>query len=107
MGSFEQSFADLDAALIDAVADDASLDVAGDGVTVVALRGLFKAAHSRPDLGGLRTELVDPTFQARTVDLSIAVPGASVLTVNGDAHDVIYNDPDGTGMSTLVLRPQD
>jgi hypothetical protein len=105
VGSFEQSFADLDTALIDAVGDDATLDVDGDGVTVLPVRGAFKDPQIRPTLGRTRTEIIEPHFKGKSVDLSAAKEGTSVLTVNGLAYEVVHKDPDGTGITTLVLRP--
>nr|BDD46289.1 hypothetical protein 9 [Gammaproteobacteria bacterium] len=99
MGSFRQTFAGIDAALINLVGDDGVLDA-------VPLKGLFAAPWRQPEVGQMRTEIIEPEFWVvDAVDLSAVVEGTSVLTVFGDDYTVLDVQPDGDGMTRLPLRP--
>jgi len=99
MGSFEKDFAAYDTAILSAVGDDALLD--GNLV-----RGKFDAPWLQPEIGTLRTGLREPTFTAQDAVLATAVKG-SVLDFNDKNYDVVKAPkPDGSGMTTLVLRPK-
>ena len=98
MPDFKQTFAQNDASIIAALGDDALLD--GQPV-----RGLFDAPWLQQQLGGLNTSIQEPQFTGRSVDLSAAANG-SVLRVNGSDYEVMPPiEPDGSGMTTLYLRP--
>lgn len=53
-------------------------------------------------LGGL-ADATQPSAQARTVDVADLVQGCAVC-IDGDDWHVTDLQPDGTGMSTLLLR---
>lgn len=106
MGTFEQVFAEHDIALISALGDDGSLDVAGDGTNVVSVKGLFVDPVREPQIGTLRTDIIEPHYIGRTVDLSIAVKGVSILTVSSQSYDVVDLPPPADGITVLVLRPR-
>lgn len=105
MSTFEQTFAGIDATLNNVLGDDATLDVNGDGVTVVPVKGMFSAPWTEPRIGGLRTRALEPQFDGLTSDLSAAVKGTSVLTVSGNDYEVVDDEPDGTGRTVLILKP--
>lgn len=106
MTPFTDTFADIDSTLMGVLGDAASLDLTGDGVTLVAAMGLFDAPWLKPSIGTLRTELLEPMFVVdRSVDLSGVIEGTSQLTVAASVYTVVDLQPDSTGLTTLVLRP--
>jgi len=98
---FEQFFADVDPALIDLLGDDALLDS-------VSLKVLFEAPWKKPTIGTLRTELIEPIAICVGSQVAAVVEGVSVLRMVEEAKDYLVVDaqPDGTGITVLVLRPQ-
>ncbi len=104
---FGQTFAGIDKSLTNVLGDDATLDINGDGVTVVQVKGLFEAPWLQPRIGSLNTEITEPQFTIdQSVDLSAVVEGTTTLTVRASVYDVVDLQPDGTGLTVLVLRPQ-
>lgn len=105
MGTFAQAFADNDIALIDAVGDDATLDIDGDGNNVVAVKGLFQLPVDQTHIGTIRRNVIEAEFKGRTADLSSAIKGTSQLTESGLTYDVVDIPPSVDGITVLVLRP--
>lgn len=86
--------------------------------------GIFDDAHARGDVGMLSMADSRPTFTLLTADIPPAVRNWFVLYVNPDLSDeepdavdlrlvlrsatyrVTEHEPDGTGMSTLVLKQE-
>lgn len=86
--------------------------------------GIFDDAHARGDVGMLSMADSRPTFTLLTADIPLAVRNWFVLYVNpGLSHEdpdavdlrlvlrgltyrVTEHEPDGTGMSTLVLKQE-
>ena len=105
---FEQTFARADKSLLSLLGDSAALDIAGDGVTLVPVKGEFAAPWLQPRIGSLRTEIIEPQFTVdQSVDLSAVVEGTTTLTVKASVYEVVDLQPDGTGLTVLVLRPLD
>jgi len=103
---FGQTFAGIDKTLLNVVGDSALLDVAGTGVTLVPVKGEFVAPWLQPRIGTLRTEIVEPQFTVdQSVDLSAVVEGTSTLTVKSSEYEIVDMQPDGTGLTVLVLKP--
>lgn len=96
---FEQIFSGLDNTLLNAMGDDAIVD------ELVTVRGLFEAPWLQPQMGTLRTSIQEPMFTARSVDLALVTEN-SVLTIKGANYEVVPPfEPDGTGLTKLILRP--
>lgn len=97
---FEQTFAAIDPMLVDAVGDEALLD----GLPVMVL---FEAPWQEPTIGQLRTEVLEPHAMGLDSEVGGAVEGSSVLRILKELNDylVVYVEPDGTGMTNLVLKP--
>lgn len=87
---------EADAAIFSALADAASLD--GRPVP-----GMFRAPWLRPQMGGMATGIVEPHLVIRDGDLDAAGQGSTVV-VDGRSYTVVSVEPDGTGITTLVLR---
>jgi hypothetical protein len=87
----------MDAVVFDTLHDDATLD----GVPV---RGMFSAPWLAPELGGRKTGIVEPQIVLLDADAKSANKG-SIVEFDGDAYTVVSVQPDGTGVTTLILRP--
>lgn len=86
--------------------------------------GIFDDAHARGDVGMLAMADSRPTFTLLTADIPLAVRNWFALYVNPDlsneepdavdlrlvlrgvTYRVTEHEPDGTGMSTLVLKQE-
>lgn len=86
----------LDTAVYFHLADPATLD----GATV---RGMFVAPWTQPRLGTMNTGVVAPTLMLRDADAAKAAHGSRV-GFQGRYFDVVSVEPDGTGLTSLVLR---
>lgn len=95
---FKQAFAGMDIALLNVLGEAATLDAAA--VTV-----LFEAPWLEPKIGNTETELLEPHAIGLTSALGGAVEGTSVLVHEGSNYKVVANEPDGTGITRLVLQP--
>lgn len=96
MVDFSALAARMDAAIVSHLSDPAILD--GEPV-----RGMFAAPWRQPSMGSMRTGLVEPTLTLRDVDAAEAATD-SVVQVAGKTFDVVGVEPDGSGMTALVLR---
>jgi hypothetical protein len=63
------------------------------------VRGIFDNGYSEV-LGVAGSE---PSFTAKTSDVSVLAYG-SVITIGGTTHTVRVAEPDGTGLTRLVLE---
>ena len=59
--------------------------------------------YAQSDIGAMGFESSRPTFRLASVGLPADVVGQSI-TVRGTGYQVVRHEPDGTGMSTLVLE---
>lgn len=97
MSAFRELAADMDEAIFDAVADDATVE----GRPV---RGMFSAPWLAPQVGRLNTGIVEPHLIVRDTDAGGVENGAEVV-FDALAYEVVAIEPDGTGITVLVLRP--
>ena len=74
-------------------------DFAVNATLGAATKVIFDRAH----LESLGISATQPLLVAKTSDVSSANKGTSI-TINGTAYTVMDNQPDGTGMSTLLLE---
>lgn len=95
--NFRELTRDLDDTVFDVAADDALLN----GKPV---RGMFAAPWLQPQFGRLKTALVEPHIVLRNADAANA-SHASTLIFEGEDYEVVSIEPDGTGLTTLILRP--
>lgn len=91
----------LDATVFSHLGDPASLN--GRPVS-----GLFAAPWTQPRYGHNSTSLREPILMVRQTDAAGLEPGA-LVTINlpapdGGDYDFVRPEPDGTGLSVLVLR---
>lgn len=96
MTNFSVIAARLDTAVFDRLSDPASID----GRPV---RGMFRAPWMQPAMGTMQTGLNEPTLVVRDADAADADQGSLVENA-GKTFDVVSIEPDGTGITTLVLR---
>lgn len=95
---FEQTFADIDATLTNVVGNNLLLD----GLPVKAL---FTDPWQEPEVGQLRTDIVEPIVEGLESELGGAIEGTSKITKDGAVYTVIRNPPAVNGITTLALRP--
>jgi len=95
--SFSSLAADLDAVVFGALGDAAT--VAGRPVV-----GMFSAPWLQPQLGKLNTAICEPRFTVRDADANGLVRGSVISIVGHGEFTVVSIEPDGTGLTTLVLR---
>jgi hypothetical protein len=89
--------AEMDAAIFEELADDVEIDGA-------PARGMFSAPWLQPEIGRLKTGLIEPRLEVRDGDAA-AVKVCSIVVFDGHEYEVVSIEPDGTGITTLVLRP--
>ena len=96
MPGFLDFVASNDAAMLSRIGDPATLD----GVPVY---GIYEAEFTGPEIAGVPTDIVEPSFYLKTAMLGSAHQG-SVLIVEGKTFAVTRIKPDGTRMAYLILR---
>lgn len=96
MPDFSTLAARLDADVYAHLSDPATLD--GQPV-----RGMFTAPWTQPRLGSMHTGIVEPTLVLRDA-AAVAATSTSKVAVGGRFYDVVGIEPDGTGLTVLVLR---
>ena len=70
------------------------------GTSVV---GIFNNAHELAPLGMAMQAAARPEFLCRSADLDASPVGKSLI-VNGTTYSVAEQQPDGTGMTLLILK---
>ena len=88
---------ELDASVFDTLADQA--DIAGRLV-----RGMFSSPWLAPQVGRLDTGLIEPQLIVRDLD-AVDVARGTTLSFDGQTFEVVGVEPDGTGVTALILRP--
>lgn len=96
--TFGSLVADLDAVVFGALGDAAT--VAGRSVV-----GMFAAPWLQPQLGKLNTAIREPQLVVREADAVAVVRGAEVAVPGQGRYTVVNIEPDGTGLTALILRP--
>lgn len=69
----------------------------------VAVRGIFDAAYQLGDVGGQGMASTAPVLTLATTDVPASPVGKSVV-VNSVSYVVAAHEPDGTGVSLLLLK---
>lgn len=68
-----------------------------------SVAGIFDQAYALADVGLTGMASSSPTFTLATSDVPANPAGAS-LVVNGATYTIVEHQPDGTGMSVLILE---
>ena len=88
--------------------DDAIFGVLGDSALFPdreePVRGMFSAPWLAPQVGRLNTGIVEPHLIVQDADAGGVGNGAQVV-FDGLGYEVVAIEPDGTGVTVLVLRP--
>jgi len=95
-GSFRDLVARLDEAVFRELHDEASID----GRPV---RGMFASPWLDPQVGQLKTGIVEPTLTLRDVD-ACGVDRGALVQVCCREYEVVSVEPDGTGVTVLARR---
>jgi hypothetical protein len=76
------------------------------GATVTTISGIFDNDFVEVDAGGvIPFAMQQPRFLARTSDVSAAVED-DTLVISGTTYKIKVVQPDGTGMTNLILEKQ-
>ena len=97
MSAFRELAADMDEAIFDALADDAQ-------VNGRPVRGMFSAPWLAPQVGRLNTGIVEPHLIVQDADAGGVENGAPVV-FDSLGYEVVAIEPDGTGISRIVMYP--
>ena len=74
------------------------------GGSSTTVNGIFDNEFFEADAGGMvAVAIQQPRFQCRTSDVSAAAEG-DAITINSVAYIIRVVQPDGTGVTTLVLE---
>lgn len=71
-------------------------------VAGAAVNGIFDAAYQPSEFGDVTLQGSEATLQVRASDVSSVAYGAAVV-VDGVNYTLRRNEPDGTGVTTLIL----
>ena len=82
-------------------ADEATVTPADGGQTFV-VKGIFDAPHVLGQARDVRVVTERPTFMCQDTDAA-RIKREDSITVKGETYDVLEVQPDGTGVSTVVL----
>jgi len=96
--TFANTLASADAVIFRHLGDDAAV------LDNVPITGVFRNAYSQ-SLGGIATK--QPIFVARSTEVPRARQGSTLRLVGqADTYRVANIEPDGTGVTTLLLERQ-
>lgn len=86
--------------------DTAIFDALNDDVTIngVPVKGIFSAPWLQPRIGHLNTGIVEPQVVVRDAD-AVGVEKGDPVTANGSNYEIVNIEPDGSGVTALILRP--
>lgn len=97
MMDFRSLIAKGDAVVFDTLGDAGNID----GRSVL---GMFYAPWLQPNLGRLKTGVTEPHYTVRDAD-AVGVSKNSRVNITGYGdYEVVALEPNGTGITTLVLR---
>lgn len=97
MSAFRDLVTDMDSVIFDTLTDDVTIN----GLPV---KGMFSAPWLQPQIGRLNTSIVEPQVVVRDADAVGVEKGHSVVA-NGDNYEIVNIEPDGSGVTALILRP--
>lgn len=83
--------------------DTADFAVVADYNSGTSVVGIFDAPHELAALGMSLQASAKPQFLCRAADVD-ADPVGKALVVNGITYSIAENQPDGTGMTLLILK---
>jgi hypothetical protein len=67
-------------------------------------RGMFSAPWLAPKIGRLQTAIIEPQVIVRDTD-AVGIENDAIVKFDGDEYEIVSIEPDGTGITKLVLRP--
>jgi len=96
--TFRDLARNLDATVFEQLGDEALIS----GRPVL---GMFYAPWLQPQMGCLNTGLIEPRLALQDGDAHGIANGDLVLVLDAE-YDVVSIEPDGTGITNLILRPR-
>lgn len=97
MSAFRDLVTDMDSVIFDTLTDDVTIN----GLPV---KGMFSAPWLQPQIGRLNTGIVEPQVVVRDAD-AVGVEKGHPVVANGDNYEIVNIEPDGSGVTALILRP--
>lgn len=97
MSAFRDLIADMDSAIFDTLTDDVTIN----GLPV---KGMFSAPWLQPQIGRLNTGIIEPQVVARDSDV-LGIEKGDPVVANGGTYEIVNIEPDGSGVTALILRP--
>lgn len=97
MNAFSDLVADMDSVIFDTLTDDVTIN----GLPV---KGMFYAPWLQPQIGRLNTGIVEPQVVVRDSD-ALGVEKGNPVVANGGTYEIVNIEPDGSGVTALILRP--
>lgn len=97
MSAFRDLIADMDSVIFEALTDDVTIN----GLPV---KGMFSAPWLQPQIGRLNTGIIEPQVVVRDSDVPGIEKGDPVVA-NGSTYEIVNIEPDGSGVTALILRP--
>lgn len=97
MSTFRDLTAEMDSVIFEAMTDDVTIN----GLPV---KGMFSAPWLQPQIGRLNTGIIEPQVVVRDSDV-LGVEKGDPVVANGDTYEIVNIEPDGSGVTGLILRP--
>ncbi|PTQ70844.1 ATP-binding sugar transporter Gifsy-2 [Nitrosomonas oligotropha] len=97
MSTFRDLTAEMDSVIFETMTDDVTIN----GLPV---KGMFSAPWLQPQIGRLNTGIIEPQVVVRDSDV-LGVEKGDPVVANGDTYEIVNIEPDGSGVTGLILRP--
>jgi hypothetical protein len=94
---FRDLIAEMDTAVFDSLGDQALIDG-------LPAQGMFAAPWLQPMIGKLNTGLREPHFVVRDEQAHGVIKNSRVSVAGQGEYSVVNLEPDGSGLTVLVLR---
>lgn len=97
MSAFRDLMTEMDSAIFETLTDDVTIN----GLPV---KGLFSSPWLQPQIGRLNTGIIEPQVVVRDSDV-LGIEKGDPVVANGDEYEIVNIEPDGSGVTALILRP--
>lgn len=94
--NFRDLVTEMDIVIFDTLTDDVTIN----GTLV---KGMFSAPWLQPKIGHLNTGIVEPQVVVRDSNAAGVSKGDPVVA-NGGSYEIVSIEPDGSGVTALILR---
>ena len=102
--AWDMAVAGMDTAVFATLSNRAWLNDATDDDPPIL--GMFEAPWTAPPVGRVRTSLSEPSFAVRDITAAGINKGDRLRVENYGSFVVVDKQPDGSGETLVILRPQ-